>query len=199
MTGLLLTALSFLAGSVPFGLLLGRLLGVDVRRHGSGNIGATNVGRSAGRVAGALTLLLDAGKGAFGPGLALATGAGPAWAAACGAAAIAGHCWTPWLGGRGGKGVATLIGAFVALDAAAAAAGGLAFAATLAWTRIVALASLALSLVLLLAVAARHGLGDPRALLAMGGVGLVLLRHRANWQRLRRGEEPRVFARRARG
>ena len=199
MSGPALLALSFLAGSVPFGLLLGRWLGIDVRRHGSGNIGATNVGRSAGRAAGGLTLLLDAGKGALGPALALATGLGPAWAAACGAAAIAGHCWTPWLSGRGGKGVATLVGAFLTLDTVAAAVGGVAFGATLGWTRIVALASLALSLALLLVVAMRHGIGDPRSLLAIGGVGLVLLRHRANWRRLRLGQEPRVFVRRARG
>lgn len=199
MTGPLVLILSFLAGSVPFGLLLGRFLGVDVRRHGSGNIGATNVGRAAGRVAGVATLLLDGAKGALGPGVALAAHLEPAWAAACGSAALVGHCWTPWLGGRGGKGVATLVGAFAALDPSAAALAGLAFAAVLGWTRIVALASLALSLALLLATAARHGLGDPRALLALGGVGLVVLRHRPNWRRLRHGEEPRVLARRARG
>ena len=190
---------SFLIGSVPFGLILGRLLGVDVRRHGSGNIGATNVGRAAGRAAGIVTLLLDGAKGAMGSGLAMAAGLGPAWAAACGGAAVAGHCWTPWLAGKGGKGVATLIGAFAVLDTPAAALGGVAFGVALGWTRVEAIASLALSLGLLLAVGARHGLGDPRALLACGGVALVAFRHQANWRRLRRGEEPRVLVRRARG
>ncbi|HTT70768.1 MAG TPA: glycerol-3-phosphate acyltransferase, partial [Anaeromyxobacteraceae bacterium] len=111
---------AFLLGSVPFGLLLTRLFtGEDVRRVGSGNIGASNVTRAAGRTAGALTLLLDAAKAALPMLLVRAlAGAGDqaeGWVVATGLAAFLGHLYPPWLRFRGGKGVATALGVFLVL------------------------------------------------------------------------------------
>ena len=105
-----LVALAYLAGSIPFGLLITRAVsGQDVRAVGSGNIGATNVARAAGRSAAALTLLLDALKGLL-PVLLAAHLTGPEGGlvtAACAIAAVLGHCFPVWLRFRGGKGVAT--------------------------------------------------------------------------------------------
>ncbi len=110
--------LGYLIGAVPFGFIAGRLLGVDVRRHGSGNIGATNVLRVIGARAAVPVLLLDAGKGVVTVYLArrLAVDFDPAWAGMlAGLAAIAGHNWSVFLGFKGGKGVATSAGVAVML------------------------------------------------------------------------------------
>ncbi len=198
-SGWSLVVASYLLGSVPFGLLLGRLRGVDVRGVGSGNIGATNVMRATGRTVGILTFLLDAGKGAVGPGVALGVGWGPGWAAAAALAAVLGHCHSPFLRLRGGKGVATLVGGFATLAPGAAALGGAAFAvALLAWGY-VAVASQALALTLAAASWAWHGAGDPRTLAGIAGAALVAWRHRDNGRRLRHVTEARALRRRAPG
>src|SRR5438067_970204 len=115
---------SYLAGSAPFGLLVTRIAsGKDVRTVGSGNIGATNVARAAGRAAALVTLLLDALKGFLPVLLAGRTLAEPWAAAACGVAAVIGHCFPVWLRFRGGKGVATGLGVALALSPLAAACG----------------------------------------------------------------------------
>ena len=107
----LVLALSYLVGSIPFGVILGsRLAGLDVRKHGSGNIGATNVLRTLGLGFAACTFVLDTGKGAFAFWLARLSGLSPAWTAAAGAAAVAGHNWPLWLRFKGGKGIATTFG-----------------------------------------------------------------------------------------
>lgn len=124
-----LAVASYLVGGIPFALILGRWKGVDVRLHGSGNVGATNIGRVLGRRYAVVTFFLDAAKGAL-PAL----GAGLLWArlgwdgrrsamALCGAGAIAGHVWPVYLGFRGGKGVATTIGVAAVLSWQATAIG----------------------------------------------------------------------------
>ncbi|MGI6130576.1 MAG: glycerol-3-phosphate 1-O-acyltransferase PlsY [Bacillota bacterium] len=108
---LLVVILSYLVGSIPFGVILGsRLAGLDVRKYGSGNIGATNVLRTLGLGFAACTFVLDTGKGAFAFWLARLAGLSPAWTAAAGVAAVAGHNWPVWLRFRGGKGIATTFG-----------------------------------------------------------------------------------------
>lgn len=180
---------AYLLGSVPFGLVVTRLLGgPDPRVGGSGNIGATNVTRLAGKTAGALTLLLDAAKGWAPTALALAWW-GPGWAAAAvGLAAFLGHLLPLYLRFKGGKGVATALGVILALSPWACL-GMLAVLAGLAWlSGYVSLGSLAgcLSAPVWLLV-----LREPAPLAAMAGVMalLVLWAHRENIARLRQGQE----------
>ena len=107
MSPLLVLAGGYLLGSIPFSFLVARLFGVaDVRKVGSGNVGATNVARTAGKGPGLVAFLLDAGKGAAAVALA-ARFAGSPWPVFAGALAVLGHMFPPWLGGKGGKGVAT--------------------------------------------------------------------------------------------
>lgn len=178
----------FLLGSVPMGYLMVRVRsGGDVRAVGSGNIGATNVSRALGTAAGVVTLVLDACKGVAGAMLG-AVLAGTTGAAIGGAAAVAGHCFTPWLGWRGGKGVATALGAFLVL---APAALGIAFgvlAILAVTTRYVSLGSLVGMATLVVVVWLQDG--PPAVLVAAAVVAaIVFLRHHANIRRLLRGEE----------
>ncbi len=196
--GLALAAASYLLGSVPFGLLISKAVaGVDVRRVGSGNIGATNVGRAAGPVAGIATLVLDAAKGAL-PALAagaLLEPAGPggaAWPAAAGAAAFLGHLFPPWLRFRGGKGVATALGVTLALSPWVALSAALAFAAALAATRIVSVGSLAGAATCAAGMLFAHGTRSPATWAAAFMAAAMVVRHRANIARLLRGEERRL-------
>ncbi|WP_027718749.1 glycerol-3-phosphate 1-O-acyltransferase PlsY [Desulfovirgula thermocuniculi] len=117
--GFFLVVLSYLIGSIPVGYLLGRMKGVDIRLHGSGNIGATNVWRTLGPAAGVTALVLDVAKGLVPVLLGKSTG-GDALALLCGLAAIAGHSWSVFLGFRGGKIIATSLGVFLALSPVAA-------------------------------------------------------------------------------
>ena len=129
-TGLVALVLGFAVGSVPSGFLLVRLVGLgDIRAVGSGNIGATNVGRLLGPAGWAITLAADAGKGAVAVliGGALA-GDAPTAALAGGVGAVLGHCYTPWLQWQGGKGVATMMGAFGLMSPWATVAALVAFA-----------------------------------------------------------------------
>ncbi len=177
-------------GSIPFGMVLARVMGLgNLRQIGSGNIGATNVLRTGNKLAAALTLLLDGGKGAVAVLLARAF-AGEDAVQIAGFAAFLGHCFPVWLGFRGGKGVATFLGIWLAF----AWPVGLACCAT--WlvaalvTRISsagALAAAALSTLW----AVLFGFGTALML----GVGLTVLiywRHWANIQRIRDGTEPRI-------
>jgi glycerol-3-phosphate acyltransferase PlsY len=195
--GWVFVSAGYLLGSIPFGLILGRrLAGVDVRQAGSGNIGATNVARTAGRKAGVATLVLDVGKGAL--PVAAATwffgGAARAgdWPALTGLAAFLGHVFPAWLRFRGGKGVATAFGVFLALSPLAALAAAVAFAGALAATRIVSVASLTGSAACAVACALLHGLRSPAALAALAVLVVTVLRHRGNLRRLARGEERRL-------
>jgi glycerol-3-phosphate acyltransferase PlsY len=183
--------LAFAVGSIPFGVLVARALGVDVRRAGSGNIGATNVARTAGKAAGLLTLALDAAKGAAPVALADVFGADAGTRALVGLAAILGHVFSPLLGFRGGKGVATAAGAFAVLAPAPLAVALGFFAVTFAARRIVSLASLVAAVALISATVALDGRPAIIVLAALVAA-VVFVRHRGNIARLRRGAEPRL-------
>jgi len=189
--------LSFVLGAVPSGLWIGRAVrGVDVREHGSGNLGATNVYRTLGPAWGIAVLLLDAGKGVAAVLIARAVGAGEGHALAAGivgmVGAALGHMFTPFARFRGGKGVATLAGAWATLAPITLAIALLAWIATFAITRVVSLASILAAVVLPLAAALTVGFADPRFFIAIVVASLLILRHRSNLTRLRRGEEPRL-------
>jgi glycerol-3-phosphate acyltransferase PlsY len=189
-----LVALGYLSGSIPFGLLLVRLLrGVDVREQGSGNIGATNVARVAGKGLGVVVLVLDALKGALPVLLARAVEPpGSVVPAAVGLAAFAGHVAPPWLGFKGGKGVATALGVVAVLAPRAALAGAVTYAVVLAVLRISSVGSL-LAGVVAVAVAWLVP-GTPPASAALTSVlfAAMLWTHRGNIGRLLRRGEPRV-------
>lgn len=178
--------LAYLAGSIPFGLLVGRARGVDVRAIGSGNIGATNVARAAGKTAAAVTLVLDSLKGG-GPAWLAACAGGPAAGAACGVAAVIGHCFPIWLRLRGGKGVATGLGVALALCPPAALAAGAAWGALYWRWRISSVGSLAAVVVALVIAGfvAEPPVPGALAVIAL----LVLVRHGSNLARLWRREE----------
>lgn len=182
-------AIAYLLGSIPFGLLLSRLAGLgDIRRIGSGNIGATNVLRTGRRGLAAATLLLDAAKGAV--AVLIAQHFGPDMAAIAAAAAVIGHMFPVWLRFRGGKGVATGLGALLAL------AWPVGVLACLVWLAVAALfrySSLAALAAFLASPALAWFLADPqRAELALFIAVLVFLRHHANIRRLIRGEESKI-------
>ncbi len=185
-------AVAYLSGSVPFGLLVARARGVDVRQVGSGNIGATNVTRALGKRTGALVLFLDALKG-FLPVL----GAGLLWperpelAAGTGLAAILGHVFPIWLKLRGGKGVATGLGVFLALAPIATAVAALIFGAVYGLKRIVSVGSLAAATGLPIAMAVLHA-PPSHVALAVAVWALVMFRHRGNIRRLRHREERKL-------
>ncbi len=185
--GIAAVAGAWLLGGIPFGYLFYRFRhGKDVREVGSGNIGATNVARTAGWALGAATLLLDAAKGALSAGVALAMTGSAAWGAAAGAAAIAGHCFTPWLRFRGGKGVATGCGAFMVLSPAAMAVSLAVFILALGITRIVAAGSVLAAIAFPVAAAAM-GASLPTTLWASGSCLLIVVRHHENLTKMARG------------
>lgn len=193
--GLVCAGAGYLLGSIPFALLLPRwLAGVDVRTVASGNPGATNVMRTAGPLLGAVVMALDAAKGAAAVWLARRLGLSEPWVAAAGTAAILGHVYPVWLGGRGGKGVATSGGVFALLAPGPTGLAVLAFLLVVVLTRYVSVGSLVAAVVLPAAVAFSEA---PRAALvsAMLAAAIVGIRHRANLQRLRAGTEPRLGAR----
>lgn len=184
---------AFLLGSIPFGLLVTRWsAGWDLRRRGSGNIGAANVLREAGPIPALATLALDAGKGCLAVLLARAASAhGSPVAEAAGLAAMAGHVFSPWLRFRGGKGVATGAGAFGIVQPVATGAAVIVFAALVAWTRRVSAGSIGAALAFPLLVAATGAAGRSIAASALASL-LILWSHRANMHRLRDGTEPRI-------
>lgn len=183
--------LSYLLGSIPFSYLVARSWGVDVRRVGSGNVGATNVMRSAGKAAGLAAFVLD-----FLKGLAAAAGAkyvspeGPLPAVAA-VTAVLGHMYPVWLRFRGGKGVATGAGAFLPLAPLPTALGLVGFTLVLVATRYASIASIVGTMTL--AVLA-FLLGYPASVArAAAAAGLIILwKHRGNLDRLAKGTESRV-------
>jgi len=179
----------YLLGSVPFAYIAARLgRGIDIRRAGSGNVGATNVLRAAGVWPAVATTVLDAGKGAAAAWLGLAGGGGSGLAAASGAAAVVGHVFPVWLGFKGGKGVATTFGAFAVLAPLATALAAALFVATVWASRYVSLGSI-LGLVAL-APAVWWTTKDGVVTAGSAAVTiLVLLMHRGNLLRLRAGAE----------
>ena len=200
MRPVLILIIAYLLGSIPFGYLLVRVLaGADVRETGSGGTGATNVSRRAGKLAGVATLVLDALKGALAVGLARAFLTEDFsinwWVAASVVLAIAGHCFPVWLGFRGGKGVATGVGAFLALFPLAVGIAGVVFLAIVLATRYVSLGSITAAAVLPLSIWILSywlKLGDAYAPLlasAITGAAIIIFMHRANIARLLGGTE----------
>jgi len=187
---------AYLLGSIPFSFLVARAFGVDVRRVGSGNVGATNVLRSAGRRAGALALALDGAKGLLAVVLAARLAPTSTMAPALAAvAAVFGHMYPVWLRFVGGKGVATGLGAFAPLAPLAAAGGVAAFVLTLLATRIVSVSSIVGASTLATLVFVARG-ATPVAWAAAFTVTLVIVKHRSNVRRLWRGTEGRLGAKR---
>jgi len=179
---------SYLAGSVPFGLIVAKVsAGKDVRTVGSGNIGATNVARAAGRAAAAVTLLLDALKGLLPAILAARTLPQPWAPAACGVAAVIGHCYPVWLRFRGGKGVATGLGVALALAPLSAVCGAAVWIVLYKLLRISSIGSLAGVATALLVAAVTAPRWSIAGIAAIAAV--VLVRHRANLERLLHREE----------
>lgn len=186
----LVVALAYAVGQLPTGAFLARRAGIDVRRSGSGNIGATNVARTAGLRLGFLTLVGDTLKGALPVALGRAIDPVGATAAAAGLAAVLGHTFPIVFRFAGGKGVATALGALLALCPLAAAVPLATFAGVVLAYRYVSLASVAAALVAPLAVAL---LGYPRPVLGVVVTiaVVILVRHRDNLARLYAGIEPR--------
>jgi glycerol-3-phosphate acyltransferase PlsY len=199
MLGPLSTLIAYFLGSIPFGYLIVRWQkGIDVRRTGSGSIGATNVMRNLGIIGFAATFLLDLAKG--GAAVLLAawiTGHDPRWVAAGAVAAIVGHCFPLWLKFRGGKGVATAVGVFVVLAPLALGLALLIFAVVVGIWRYVSLGSI-------LAAAAfpalAYYLAHPPTAILVGsvcGAALIIARHHGNIRRLLSGTENRLGKKKA--
>ncbi|GMV37839.1 MAG: glycerol-3-phosphate acyltransferase [Fimbriimonadales bacterium] len=180
----------FLLGSLPFGFWLCKLLkGVDIRTVGSGNIGATNVFRCAGPQIGTLVLLLDIAKGSV-PAFVGRIVGGPDLAVAGGAAAVLGHTFSPFLGFRGGKGVAAALGLLLGATPLVAGVALACFVVVFAVTRWVSLASMLGALSAAVLVLALPSATSVRALILVIAL-LLIVNHRANIRRLLRGEEPK--------
>ncbi|NBS13336.1 MAG: glycerol-3-phosphate 1-O-acyltransferase [Verrucomicrobia bacterium] len=181
---------AFLLGSLPFGFWLGRLKGVDIRKQGSGNIGATNVGRILGRGWGYLVFGLDFGKGWLGVWVAREWGdATDHWVVTAGLFAVLGHVFTPWVGFRGGKGVATSAGVLLALTPLVGVLVAAVWGGAFLVSRIVSVASLFAATAFPLLV---HQLDPHRPALQWAAWVLALLvwvRHRDNLKRLLQGKE----------
>jgi len=194
---LLLVAVAYLLGSIPFGLILAKIFGgKDVRKSGSGNIGATNVARVVGPAAGSLTLLLDTAKGAAAVWLAGRYSEQSAAALMlAGIAALLGHCFPVWLKFKGGKGVATALGVFVMLSPLAALGGVLFFLAVILLWRYVSLGSVSAAAAMPLLVYFLWAPGHAPPLVVIFGTlfaaALVVVKHDANLQRLVDGTEPK--------
>jgi glycerol-3-phosphate acyltransferase PlsY len=190
MIEIVLIVSAYLLGSVPTGYILGSLAGVDVRKAGSGNVGATNVARVVGKGRGALTLMLDVGKGWLVVFVALQLGVSLLCVAVVGTAVFLGHLYPIFLRFQGGKGVATALGVFLALAPAATLLLIGIFVATVAPSRMVSLGSLvaAFAAPLVLWLFAR-----PPEIVAMGCFIAVMIiwRHGSNIQRLLTGTEPK--------
>jgi glycerol-3-phosphate acyltransferase PlsY len=202
-TAIALVAGAYLLGSVSFSVVLVHFVqGLDVRTVGSGNAGATNVMRAAGKKTGAAVLALDVIKGMTAVAVPRALGAPPAVVGSAAVAVVLGHVFPVFFGFRGGKGVATSAGALGTLAPAAMALGLLVFVAVVLWKRYVSLGSIVTAALFPFLVAASVRLGwsqygGPWLVLAAAGIALLIVfRHRRNLQRLWRGTEPRLGRRR---
>lgn len=181
----------YLVGSIPFGVIVGRVFfHTDIRQTGSGNIGAANAVRALGKVGGTTVLLLDILKGTV-PTL-LAARIAPEFEVLAATAAILGHCFSPWLHFKGGKGVATALGALIVLCWQAAVVSGLAWLAIVRLTRYSSVASLIACAV---SIPALWLLTDDPGKIAFstGATLFIAWKHRENIRRLREGRENRLF------
>ena len=188
---LLWVGIGYLLGSIPFGLLLTRLIGVDIRQVGSGNIGTTNVLRTGNKGLAAATLLLDAGKGAAAVLLGQHFGGVEAGMLA-GVAAFIGHCFPVWLGFKGGKGVATMLGVTLAAVPLAGVAALLAWLLVAVVTRYSSLGGMVSAIT---AAVAAWVLGFAHSAIALAVVAVILIaKHHENIGRLLRGNENKIGA-----
>jgi acyl phosphate:glycerol-3-phosphate acyltransferase len=191
MVAYLLVLIAYLLGSVPTGYILGSLAGVDVRQAGSGNVGATNVARVVGKRHGIFTLIADVAKGFVPVFLALNLNFSPLATACVGIAAFLGHVYSVFLRFEGGKGVATALGVFLALAPWATLVLIMIFAAVFLATRIVSLSSMvaAVSAPLVLWIGSHPPIWIWMSVFI---AAMIVLRHRANIQRLLSGTEPKL-------
>ena len=186
---------SYLIGSIPSGLVLGKLRGVDVREYGSGNIGSANVLRTLGRRAGVVVLIADLLKGVIAVLLAKFILESPAGEMAAGFAAVVGHDWSVFIRFQGGRGVATSVGGLLVMAPLAGAAGLAVFVIAAALFRYVSLGSMlgGLSAVTLMAVFVALDRAPVEHLIYTGvAVALILVQHRANITRLLSGAESKL-------
>jgi acyl phosphate:glycerol-3-phosphate acyltransferase len=195
---------AYLLGTIPFGIIFARLFGAsDVRKAGSGNIGATNVARVAGPIPGILTLLADAAKGALAVWLAAYSTQSSQWMILAGIAALLGHCFPVWLRFKGGKGVATALGVFAVLSPVAALTALIFFGVVLVVWRFVSLASIsaaaAMPLLIYFLWAPGHAPPLPVIFGTLFASALVIYKHDANLQRLVEGTEPRISSEKSKG
>lgn len=181
---------AYLVGSIPVGIVIAGITGKDPRKSGSGNIGATNVLRTAGKAAGIATLLGDAAKGFLPAGIALFIGEPPYVVALAALASFLGHLYPLYLRFKGGKGVATALGIYLALSPLAVAIAAVIFFASLFRWRYVSVSSLAGTGLMPLVL---YGLAAPEVYVYLALViGLfVYVKHRDNIERLRAGKENR--------
>ena len=186
----ILIIFGYLLGSIPTGYLLGRSAGIDVTKSGSGNVGATNVARVVGRRQGVLTLIADAAKGLIPVVFAIQLGASLGATVLVGAAAFVGHLYPIFLKFRGGKGVATALGVFIALAPVAALILLIVFALTALTSRIVSLGSIVTAAIAPLILWLFY---YPPLVIGMAAFigAAIICRHRSNIQRLINGSEPR--------
>lgn len=188
---------AYLLGSIPFGLLIAKARGVDIRQKGSGNIGAANVARNAGAIAGILTLALDAGKGYLTVWLAARISHGAIfWIMVAAVLAVCGHMFSIWLGFKGGKGVATGLGVFVAICWQAAVAALALWILIVAFWRYSSLGSIVASAALPVFMYFFYAPGHAPPDVVTGGtlaiVLLIIVKHRSNIERLVQGKEHRM-------
>ena len=189
---LALVCIAYLVGSIPFGLFVSRALArVDIRRHGSGNIGTANVLRIVGKQAAALTLLGDLLKGFLPVVAARSLGASELWVAGVGLAAVLGHNWPIYLRFAGGKGVATSFGALLAMTPLPALLGLLTWTAVVLVFRYTSLAALIASVCVPPVILLFTGAG-PYLVFSLLAALLIFVRHRDNIKRLWAGTEHRV-------
>jgi glycerol-3-phosphate acyltransferase PlsY len=196
MTVLFVSVFAYLCGAIPTGVIITNRLGIDVRKVGSGNIGATNVARSAGKTAGALTLLGDAAKGLIPVLIVRALHLGETALVCAAVAALLGHLFSPFLGFSGGKGVATGLGVFLGLAPAATLLALFFFGVTFAVSRIVSLASLVAAgatPILLLTLSYPWGHVIAGVVIA----GLIIVRHQENIARLLKGQEAKFSSKKS--
>lgn len=189
---------AYLLGAIPFALLLTRKSGVDVRRVGSGNPGASNVWRSIGPALGVSVLVLDCAKGAAAVFIARAVGLDREAQALAGLAVVLGHVFPPWLRFHGGKGVAAAAGAFLVVSPIALGVAFAVFAIAVGITRYVSLGSILGAIALVVSMVVRRepaGVIGATAMVAL----IIILRHRENMLRLRRGTELHVDSADVRG
>lgn len=189
MINILLILASYLLGAVPFGLLIGKIVGIDVREKGSKNIGATNVNRLLGKKFGLMTLICDCLKGYLPMAIgSLVSGGNETVVLACGVAAVVGHMFPVYLGFKGGKGVATGLGVFLYLSPLAILFSLVVFVLTVAVSGFVSAGSL-LSSGLIVLWLWFLGANAPTILTAAVVAGLIWLKHHENIGRLLRGQE----------